>query len=692
MTEDLKNAKFMDQSLDIDDRVADLLERMTFKEKCVLCAGEKQNSPAAIPRLGIKQFMMTDGPHGVSPGAVREGPNYAESTGVASSTGFPPSIQMASTFNKDLLYKFGVAIAEETRAVGRRMILGPAFNITRSPMNGRTFEYYSEDPYVSGVLAIEAIKGIQSVKISCCAKHYVANSYEANRFKVNEIISRRTLEEIYLKAFKMVVQESDPWSIMSSYNKINGTYVSEHKEILRTFLKDDWGFSGTVVSDWGATNNTSGIKALVEAGLDIEMGSRTIYQIDQMEALKEAGDFPEKYFEDNTRRILKMYFRTGMFDDPTTVPEGSLNTKEHQKVARDLANEGMILFKNDGNLLPLNTKDKPIKKIAILGKHADIKFGRGKLGGGSSAVQPPYEITVREGVTNKCKSLGIEVVEEAADADVAIVCVGLEHHHGFSGGDHEGSDKLRYGLGYLLPKLINKTVKANKNTVVVFLNGSPFGMRKFEKNVPAILEAWYGGMEVGNAVADILFGDVNPSGKMPISWPKVKKDIPTALTFWETIIPQKEFDYEKEGIFIGYRYYDTYNKPLQYCFGHGLSYTKYKYDNLKLSSKKLSGDATLKVSLEVSNVGDMDGKETIFLFISDLEASVERPKKELKKFYKASLDSGESKSVEFAINKSDLSFFSEEKVDWVAENGKFKVLIGSSVDNIHVEAEFDYSN
>ncbi|MBD3352355.1 MAG: glycosyl hydrolase [Candidatus Lokiarchaeota archaeon] len=679
---------YKDESKDIEERVEDLLGRLTFEEKCKLCAGEGNNSPPAIERLDIPLFGMTDGPHGVSPYRSGVGPSGVKipEDSEGASTYFPTGIQMASTWNPDLIEDFGAALAEETRAVGRSMQLGPAMNICRNPMNGRTFEYYSEDPLLSGKMGAAAVRGLQSKRIAPCVKHFVANNFESNRFKVNAVIDEQTLREIYLKGFEIVVKESDPWGVMSSYNKINGTYVSEHKRILREILKEEWGFSGMVVSDWGATKHTSGIKGLIEAGLDVEMGSRFMYNIDEMKRMKEAGEFPEEYFDDNIRRFLRTMLRVGNFDDPDSLPEGRINTEDHQLLSRKMAEEGMILLKNDNSLLPLNINK--IKKIAIFGKHADIKFGRKKLGGGSSAVFPPYEITVREGLTNKCKGK-IEIVEDAEEADVCIVCVGLEHSHDFKGGDHEGSDRLRYDLGILQPRLVNSVVKKNSNTIVVCINGSPFGMEKFADNVPAILEAWYGGMEIGNVVADILFGNVNPSGKLPVSWPKSKSDIHTALSLWDTIIPIKEVVYE-EGIFIGYRYYDSKNVNPRFCFGYGLSYTDFEYSNLIVSATELHERGKLNISCMIKNTGEMDGAEIIQLYISDKNAGIKRPKKELKGFKKVFLKAGEEKKVEFELTSGDIAYFDINANDWLAREGSYDILVGASSRDIKFRNNFSY--
>ncbi len=688
--ENLEELPFMNQSLELEERVEDLLGRLTFEEKCMLSAGEGNNAPPAIERLGIGRFGMTDGPHGVSPYKTGVGPDGVKipTEEPGTSTYFPTGIQLASTWNPNLLESFGAAIAEETRAVGRYMQLGPAMNICRNSMNGRTFEYYSEDPLLSGKMGAAAVRGIQSKKIAPCVKHYVANNFESNRFKANAIISQRALREIYLKGFKILVEDSDPWGIMSAYNQINGTFVSEHKTILRTILKDEWGFKGVVVSDWGATKHCSGIKGLVEAGLDIEMGSRNMYDIEEMKRLKEAGEFPEEFFDDNIRRILRVMFLTGLIDGREAVPEGEINTIEHQNISRSLAEEGMVLLKNENDLLPLEVSK--INKVAILGKHADLKFGRKKLGGGSSAVYPPYEITIRQGLEKKLEGK-VEFVEDPSDADMAVVCVGLEHTHDFKGGDHEGSDRLRYTLGILQPRLINKTVDKCPNTIVVCVNGQPFGMEKFVDNVPAILEAWYGGMEVGTVVADILFGDVNPSGKLPVSWPKCKDDIPTTFSLWKTIIGPREVVYE-EGVFVGYRWYDTKNVGLRYCFGFGLSYTTFEYSNLSLSANSIKGKENLKVSCTVKNKGEIDGKEIVQLYVSDVEASVPRPNKELKGFKKIYVEAGKEATVEFELTYQDLAFFDEKSDGWKVENGDFEIMIGSSVQDIKLRKKFSYEN
>ncbi|GAB4330514.1 MAG: glycoside hydrolase family 3 C-terminal domain-containing protein [Promethearchaeota archaeon] len=680
-------AAYKDPNRPLEERVSDLLSRLTFREKCLLSAGEKDNSPPPIPRLEIPQFRMCDGPHGVSPGAVRNSPHYAEATGLESSTYFPTGIQLASTFDPALAERFGAALAEEARAAGCSMVLGPAINLCRSPMNGRTFEYYTEDPFLNSRIAVAVVRGIQSRRVAACVKHFVANNQESNRFKVNVVVSRRALEELYFPAFRACVEEADAWGFMSAYNKVNGTHVSEHRELLRETLKERWGFSGVVVSDWGATRRCSGVVKLVSAGLDVEMGHRVLYQPDEMEALRAAGKFPEKEFEDNVRRIVRAHVRTGAFDPPEMVPRGSINTEEHQALARRVAEEGTVLLKNEGDLLPFDL-DR-LDSLALLGKHADLRFGRKKLGGGSSAVFPPYEVTIRQGLEEKLAGK-VELVDDPASADAAVVCVGLEHTHDFKGGDHEGSDKLRYSLGFLQPRLVRRVAKANPNTVVVLVNGSPFGVEGFVDHVPAVVEAWYGGMEIGRVVADVLFGDVNPSGKLPVTWPKRKRDIPTALSFVRTVLPFPEVRYE-EGVFVGYRYYDAFGPEPRFPFGHGLSYSKFEFAGVRVDRERLAADldSRLEVTVTLRNVGGRHGAEVVQLYVHPVDPRVERPVKELRGFRRLELSPGESTDATFELTPRDLARFDEARGRWVVDEGPYEVWAGSSSAHLPLRAAFE---
>src|SRR5271157_1934811 len=662
----------MDPTLDLDSRVEDLLQRLTFMEKCLLSTGEKGgkgNLTAPIPRLGIPRFKTTDGPHGVAPYA-QDHPN---------ATYFPTGIQMASTWNPRLLVAFGEAIAEEVRAIGYHGILGPAVNIARTPMNGRTFEYYSEDPYLSGEMGAAAIQGIQNRKVGACVKHFVANNQENGRHYIDVQVSPRALQELYYPAFKTCVQKGGVWTVMSSYNKINGLYAAEHKELLRDTLMDQWQFPGAVISDWGGTARTGGIAKLIEAGLSVDMGPlwEKIYKPSAMQALKDAGGFPEAVFDDNLRRYLRVMFLCGVFDDPSTLPPGSINTPAHRDVARQLAAEGAVLLKNDGNVLPLDIN--AVHKIALLGRHADMKFARG---GGSSAVGAAYEFSLREGLEQKCQGK-VAIVDDPAGADAAVVCVGLGHSFDWRGGDHEGRDRLRYGLGYQLPRLVNRVAKLNPRTIVVCVNGSPFGMESFVSNVPAVLEAWYGGAELGNVVADILFGDVNPSGKLPISFPKSLKDVPAHKS--HRTYPGRGKVYYEEGIFVGYRHLDIAGIAPRFPFGHGLSYTQFTFGNLVLSAPTIIGGESIAIGFEVSNVGDRGGQEVAQLYVQDLAASVPRPTKELRRFAKVQLSPGETTQVHFELSHTDLAYFDEATGAWAVADGEFKVLVGNSSRDLPLE-------
>nr|MDO8112699.1 glycoside hydrolase family 3 C-terminal domain-containing protein [Candidatus Sigynarchaeota archaeon] len=679
LEEDISSLPFMNSKLDIEKRVDDLLSRLTFDEKLILCAGFKENSTAPVPRLGIPAFRMSDGPHGIAPYSLRE----------RTATYFPTGIQIASTWNPALAEEFGKAVGEEIKAIGWHMLLGPAVNIARTPMNGRTFEYYAEDPCLAGEIGAAAVKGIQSKRVATCVKHFVANNQEQRRFTVNAVVSQRALHEIYFPAFKRIVEYADPWGFMSSYNKINGIYASEHKEILKNTLMSTWKFKGVVVSDWGATKKCTTIANLIEAGLCVEMGSRDRYKVDEIKKLKDAGQFPAQAFDDNIRRFLRVMFLVGSFDEPQLpLPKKGIemmvsqrailkNVEAHQQVARRIAEEGMVLLKNDKHLLPLDINK--VKKLAIVGKHAKQTFGRR---GGSSAVGGHYEITIRQGLETKCNGK-IEIVKDPAKADAAIVCVGLGHTHDFKGGDHEGTDKLRFNLGRTDVKLVNKTITKNPNTIVVLVHGSPFGMEKFIDNAPAVLDAWYGGQELGYIVADIIFGDVNPSGKLPVTFPKHLKDIPahkSRRTYpGKGIITNRNPTvYYDDGIFIGYRHYDTNRIEPRFPFGHGLSYTTFKYDNLTLSTEKLSGTEKLTLSFDMTNTGERAGAETAQLYVQDVEASVPRPVKELKGFKKVRFAPQEKATVTLQLDKNDLAFFDEKAGTWTAEAGKFKVLVGSS--------------
>jgi len=616
---------------------------------------------------------MYDGPHGVRIGSLGE----------KKSTYFPSTICRAATWDSKLSYEFGKAVAEEVREVGAHMLLAPGINIQRTPMNGRTFEYQTEDPYLNKVLAVATVKGIQSQKIAACVKHYICNNQEKNRFTVSSEVSERALQEIYLPAFKATVREADAWSFMTCYNKVNGIYGSENYNLLRERLMDKWGFRGFAVSDWNATAYTSTEKC-VKAGLSLEMPTAKKYNKKNMTKAFNEGKFTIDDINENIRRLLRVMFLVGVFDDENTIPKGSRNTPEHQALARKIAEDGIVLLKNEEDLLPLNIKK--IKKLAVVGPNTNFRVLGGDIlsRGGSSDNYPPYEITPLEGLRQKCKDK-VEIIDNPSKADITIVFAGLNHNRGM---DSEWEDKKIFGLPLEQVKLIKETIKENPKTIVVLINGSPIAMDDWIDQVPSVIEAWYGGMEAGIAIAKILFGDVNPSGKLTITFPKELSDSPAHAS--KRSYPGNDKVFYDEGIFVGYRHFDTKNIDPLFPFGYGLSYTTFTYENLTIDKEKIRGDDVLKVSVGITNTGKIKGKEVVQLYIQDVKSSLERPLKELKGFKKINLNPGQMKTIVFELNKDDLSFYNPIENSWVVEEGTFKILIGSSSRDIRLEGEILY--
>ena len=672
--EELFQLPFRDESLELEVRVDDLLSRLTLEEKIKLCSGRLMWHTKPIKRLGVKPFTMYDGPHGVRP----------DTMGEIKSTYFPSAICRAATWDPKLSHEFGKAIAEEVRDVGAHMLLAPGINIQRTPMNGRTFEYQTEDPHLNKILAVATVKGIQSQKIAACVKHFVCNNQETNRFTISSEVSERALQEIYLPAFKATVQDADAWSFMTCYNKVNGIYGSENYNLLRKRLMEQWGFRGFTVSDWNATANTS-TGSCVTAGLSLEMPTAKKYNKRNMKKAFQEGKFTEDSLDDNVKRLLRVMFLVGLFDDKSTLPSGNRNTLEHQSIARKIAENGIVLLKNKEALLPLNIDD--LKKLAIVGPNANYKLGGGDIlsGGGSSVNYPPYEITPLEGLKQKCGDR-VEIIETPSKADVTILFAGLNHEHGM---DAEGEDKNSFELPLEQIELIKRTVKQNPNTIVVLINGSPIAMNDWIDSVPSVIEAWYGGMEVGNAIANVLFGDVNPSGKLPLTFPKKLSDSP-AHKSERTFPGVEEKVFYDEGIYVGYRYFDKKQIEPLFPFGYGLSYTTFNYENLKLDKEKFSKNDIVTVSVDIINTGNRSGTEIIQLYVQDVESSTDRPPKELKKFEKVRLEKNERKTVEFNLNFDDFSFYDDSTRGWVVEPGTFNILLGSSSRDIHLRKEIEY--
>ncbi len=667
--DELSKLPFMNMNLALEERVEDLLNRLTLKEKFKLCSGKQMWYTKPIKRLGVTSFKMTDGPHGIAP----------HSSGEKECTYFPTAICRAATWNPELSEKFGISVGEEVREIGYHMILGPGINIDRTPMGGRTFEYQTEDPYLNKKLAVATVKGIQSQKIAACVKHYACNNQETNRFIYNAKVSERALQEIYLPAFKATVTEADAWSFMSCYNKVNGIYGSESEDLLKKRLMQEWGFRGFVVTDWGATAHCTSIENCINAGLSLEMPRPIQYKVKRMQKAYDASKFSQEALDENIRRLLRVMFLVGLFDDESTLPKGSRNTPEHQQIARRIAEEGIVLLKNENNLLPLDTNK--VKKIAILGPNADKRMAED---GGSSEIRPPYEITPLQGLKSICNGK-IDLNASPSEADVVIFFGGLNHEANM---DAEGQDKSSFHLPEDQVRKIQETALKNPNIIVVLIIGSPVSMKEWIEEVPAVVIPWYAGLEGGNALANVLFGEVNPSGKLPITFPKELTDSP-AHGSKETYPGDKDVLYA-EDIFIGYRHHDTKQIEPQFPFGFGLSYTNFAFENINLSSPKMNKEQDLIVSIDIINIGDKKGAEIVQLYLQDVESSIKRPLKELIGFRKVILNPKEKTTVKFTIKEQDLRFFDEQDNVWKSEKGIFKILIGNSSRNMLQEAKFEY--
>jgi beta-glucosidase len=688
-----------------ESRIDSLISQMTLEEKISMIHANTSFTSGGVKRLGIPELSMSDGPHGVRPEHGRDW--VPDNAGDDSVTYLPTGIALAATWNPDLGYAFGKVLGSEARMRGKDIILGPGVNIMRTPLNGRNFEYLSEDPHLAAVMAVGYIKGVQDQGVAACVKHFAANNQEIKRSSVNVEMSERALQEIYLPAFKASVEEGGVLSVMGSYNKFRGQYATHNPYLINEVLKGDWGFKGLVMSDWGAVHNT--MEALLY-GTDIEMGTdllqmpnidyKKFYLADTVIGLVKSGKVPESVIDDKVRRILRVMHHTKMFADR---PAGEVNTKTHQQTALQVAAESMVLLKNEGSILPLQ-KDK-VKSIAVIGANATRKQA---MGGGSSQVRALYEVTPLEGLrklagnginvsyapgfeVSRAEKANASLIEEAVkaakSADVVVFVGGWTHGYTdeWNGGayDMEGADKPSMTLPFEQDKLLDAVLNANPKTVVVMMGGGAVDMNAWVDRTPGILQAWYPGMEGGTALASILFGEINPSGKLPTTFPRNLQDSPAhALGEYPGDKDTLNVNY-REDIFVGYRYHDTYNVAPLFSFGHGLSYTSFEYSNMQVREQ---GDG-VKVTLTVKNTGRRAGQEVVQLYIEDIEASVKRPVKELKAFQKISLKPGESKNVTLSLGKDAFQFYSEEKKQWVLEPGKFNLLAGSSSRDIRVGKE-----
>ena len=681
---------FQDSGLPIEARVEDLLSRLTLEEKISLIHADSKFTTAAIPRLGIPRRWLDDGPHG-----VREdiGPDSWLPAGKTDdfSTAMPAGICVAATWNPDLGYAEGEAIGQEARARGKDIMLGPGVNILRTPLCGRNFEYLGEDPFLSSRMAVGFVRGEQSQDISSCVKHFALNNQEFERGSINVEVDERTLHEIYLPAFKAVVQEGGVWSVMGAYNQFRGQHCCENDYLLNKILKDEWGFKGLVVSDWGGVHDT---REAALNGLDLEMGTDKnygdFYFAQPYLADLTSGTLPMDGLDEKVRRNLRVMFATHVLDSGRKT--GSLNTAAHEIVARRVAEEGVVLLKNENNLLPLNYSK--IKTIAVIGENATRLHAHG---GDSSGIKAFYEITPLQGILNRAgknvnvifsegyqKNGGADLADRAVaaakSADVVVYIGGLNHDKGF---DCEGADRTTLKMPYGQDELIQKIVAANPKTIVI-LEGTMVEMDSWLDKVPALLQAWYPGMEGGNALARILFGDVNPSGKLAATFPKRLEDSPAhALGAYPGTNGTVTYT---EGLFVGYRWFDAKNiKPL-FPFGFGLSYTTFKYSNLQLAS---GIDGTVTAQFEIENTGSRAGAEVAQLYVHPEKPGVMRPEKELKGFKKVFLKPGEKQTLTIPLTQGAFAYFDPDKMGWIAEKGDFKILVGGSSRDLALQAEYN---
>ena len=700
---------------DIEKQIDEILSQLTLEEKIAMIHAQSKFSSPGVPRLGIPEIWCTDGPHGVRAEVLWDKWSQARWTN-DSCTAYPALTCLAASWNPDLSGEYGRSIGEEARYRRKTVLLGPGVNIYRHPLGGRNFEYMGEDPYLSATMVVPYVQGVQSKGVAACVKHFCLNDDEINRHTVNVNVDDRTLYEIYLPAFKAAVTEGGAWSIMGAYNLYRDQHLCHNERILMDILKGEWGFDGVVISDWGGVHDTD---EAVHNGMDLEygtwtdgltMGATNAYDSyflakPYLDGIK-SGKYGTEELDDKVRRLLRLQFRTNLAEG---YGHGRFVCPDHSEAARKVAGEGIVLLKNDGGVLPL----KNAGKILVAGENA-VKMLT--VGGGSSSLKAKYEISPLDGLKARFPDAEIvfergyssgaaraqdgisakfdlaenrtpeqmiaDAVAAVQDADYVIVFGGL-NKNGHQ--DCEGVDRLEYGLPYGQDDLVEALAGvAGDRLVFVNISGNAVAMPWADK-VPAILQAWYLGSEAGNAIADVLSGDVNPSGKLPFTFPVAVSDGPVTTEAQYPGIRRADEDiydeYYSEGVFVGYRWYDTRGvKPL-FAFGHGLSYTSFEYGEARVSGR-------FKVSVDVKNTGKVAGAEVVQLYISDPECSVERPAKELKGFRKVYLEPGESAKVTFELSERDLSFFDAARHEWVAEPGRFIAHVGSASDDIRSSVEF----
>ncbi|MGN6370700.1 MAG: glycoside hydrolase family 3 C-terminal domain-containing protein [Phycisphaerae bacterium] len=682
---------FRDANRPVEERIADLLNRLTLDEKISLVHADSKFTTAALPRFNVPRRWLSDGPQG-----VREdiGPDTWQPAGHADdfSTAMPANIGLAASFDPELARAYGAVIGQEALARGKQIMLGPGVNIMRTPLNGRNSEYLGEDPFLAGRMAVGFIEGEQSQGVASCVKHFAANNQETDRNNIDVEMSDRALHEIYLPAFKAAVTKSHAWCVMTAYNKLRGTYCSENPLLLNEILKGDWAFPGVVMSDWSGTHSTV---AAANHGLDLEMGTdrpyKDFYFADALKQAVENHEVPMERLDDMARRNLRVMFATGMFDRGVKKAGMAPTSPAHVATARRVEEEAMVLLKNENSLLPLDPAR--IKRIAVIGDIATQKFAHG---GNSAAIKTKYEVTPLKGIQNLLGQAGKVVyaqgylppdkngrtpaadpalLQQAADAaktaDAVVILAGL-----YRSQDEEGVDRPNMDMTPAQVELIQHVAGANPRTVVVLTGGGPLAMDSWLPRVPGVIQYWYGGTEGGNALADVLFGKVNPSGKLPCTFPKALTDSPAHAGDDPSHYPGKDgVEQYAEGILVGYRWFDAKKIEPLFPFGYGLSYTTFNCSELAVAPGE-NGQATVHVT--VANTGNRAGAEVLQVYVRPENAPVERPVRELKGFQRVQLDPGEKQTLAIPLNAMSFSYFDPQRHAWVAEAGEYAVDVGTS--------------
>lgn len=714
---------YLDESRGIEERVEDALKRMTLDEKIAVIHAQSKFSSAGVKRLGFPDLWTDDGPHGVRPDVLWDEWEQAGQTN-DSCVAFPALTCLAATWNPSLARLYGESLGEGALYRNKHVILGPGVNIYRTPLNGRNFEYMGEDPWLASRMVVPYVQGLQSKGVAACVKHYALNNDENYRHQVNVIVSDRALREIYLPAFEAAVKEGKAWSIMGAYNLYKNQHNCHNDILLNKILKQEWGFDGAVISDWGGAHST---EEAITNGLDLEFGTWTdgltmgatnaydnYYLANAYKRLIKEGKFTTRELDEKVRRVLRLMFRTNMNRQR---PYGSMCSEAHYAAARKIAGEGVVLLKNDRNILPIPTG----ARILVVGENA-IKMMT--VGGGSSSLKVQREVLPLDGMRERFQhvdyargyvgdtiqsyngvtvgrslydlrtpeALIAEAVEKAKSADYVVVFGGLNKA---DYQDCEGHDRKEYGLPYGQDALVEALAAVNKNVVYVNISGNAVAMPWMNK-VPAVLQGWFIGSEAGHALADVLSGDVNPSGKLPYTWYQRLEDTGAhALNAFPGVWrPDRQIIDEeyKEGIFVGYRWADIKRvKPL-FAFGHGLSYTSFEIGKATADKQVVKGNETISFTVSVKNTGKKAGAETVQLYVTDQASTLPRPVKELKAFQKVFLQPGESREVTLTLDKRSLSFFDDRLQQWVAEDGEFEARIGNSSGNIIRKLPFRFIN